>query len=39
LSTEVLADFGEKLVVVGDTGEGIAFRAGGWFGQANGFRS
>ncbi len=39
LSAEVLADFGEKLIVVGNDGEGIAFRAGGWFGQSNGFRS
>jgi hypothetical protein len=37
LSTEVLADFGEKLVVVGDDGESVALRAGGWFGQASGF--
>ena len=25
-------------LVIGDDGEGIAFRAGGWFGQSNGFR-
>jgi hypothetical protein len=35
----VLADVREELTVVGDDGEDIAFRAGGWFGQSNGFRS
>jgi hypothetical protein len=35
---EVLADFGEELIVVGDDGESVSFRAGGWFGQSNGFR-
>ncbi len=39
LSAEVLADFGEKLIVVSDDGESVAFRAGGWFGQGSGFRS
>jgi hypothetical protein len=39
LSAEVFADFGEKLVVVGDDGESVTFRAGGWFGQSSGFRS
>ena len=38
LRAEVLANFREELVVVGDDGEGIAFRAGSWFGQANGSR-
>ena len=39
LRAEVLADFGEELIVVGDDGESVAFRAEGWFGQGNDFRS
>jgi hypothetical protein len=35
----VFADFGEELIVIRNDGEGIALRAGGWFGQSNGFRS
>src|SRR5258707_5282 len=38
LSAEVLAYLREELTVVGNDGEGIAFRAEGWFGQASGFR-
>jgi len=33
-----VTDFGKELVVVGDDGQGIAFRAGGWFGQESEFR-
>jgi hypothetical protein len=35
----VFANFGEELIVVRDDGESKTFRDGGWFGQANGFRS
>jgi hypothetical protein len=38
LGAEVLPDFREKVIVVGYDGESVAFRAGGWFGQGNGFR-
>jgi hypothetical protein len=39
LRAEILANFREELIVVGDDGESVAFRAGGWFGQGSGFRS
>ena len=38
LRAKLLTDFGKELVVVGDDGQGIAFRAGGWFGQESEFR-
>jgi hypothetical protein len=39
LRAEILANFREELIVVGDNGESVAFRAGSWFGQGNGIRN
>jgi hypothetical protein len=38
LRGQEFADFGEEFCVIGDDGEGIAFRAENWFGQATRFR-